>query len=325
MPDSSLRILFATLACIALSGNACAQSPAAGSAIRDAIDATERGRPVDAAPFARDPLYGWLEYAGLRYDIDNLPDARAQSFLSRYQGQAVAEAFRSIWLAAASRRQDWPAFRAAWSPSVKDVALRCAELDARQATGAADAQWIKDAQVLWRSSGKALPDSCNAPLMILAAKGGLPPELRWERIEKAAAEWQPAVMRDAARGLPADEFALANDYAAFFEAVNDRALNWPKTPRSRLMASQGLARLAKSTPVAAENALPRFASALGFTEADKGRVLYQVALWTVASFEPESARRLAAVPASAYDERLHEWQVREAMSRSDWRDRKSVV
>src|SRR3546814_7661395 len=27
---------------------------------------------------------------------------------------------------------------------------------------------------------------------------------------------------------------------------------------------------------------------------------------------------LAAVPASAYDERLHEWQAREALARSDW-------
>src|SRR3546814_17481517 len=72
-------------------------------------------------------------------------------------------------------------------------------------------------------------------------------------------------------------------------------------PRSRLIASHGLARLAKSTPAAAENALPRFAQALGFTEEDRGRVLYQVALWTAASYEPESARRLAAVPASAYD------------------------
>ena len=324
MPNSSLRALFGALAVIAVAviavaGNARAQSPATDTAIGDAIEAAERGQPVDAARFARDPLYGWLEYAGLRRDIDTVPNARAQSFLSRYQGQAVAEAFRSIWLAATSRRQDWPAFRAAWSPSIKDVALRCAELDARQATGTADAQWTKDAQALWRSSGKALPDSCDAPMVVLAAKGGLPPELRWERIEKAAAEWQPTVMRDAARGLPVDEFALANDYAAFFEAVNDRALNWPKTPRSRLIASQGLARLAKSTPVAAENALPRFASALGFTEADKGRVLYQIALWTVASYEPESARRLAAVPASAYDERLHEWQVRDALSRSDWR------
>jgi soluble lytic murein transglycosylase len=47
-------------------------------------------------------------------------------------------------------------------------------------------------------------------------------------------------------------------------------------------------------------------------------VLYQIALWTVASYQPESARRLAAVPTAAYDEKLHEWQVREALSRSDW-------
>ena len=48
-------------------------------------------------------------------------------------------------------------------------------------------------------------------------------------------------------------------------------------------------------------------------------MLYQAALWTVASYGPESARRLNAVPASAYDDRLHEWRVREAMARSDWR------
>jgi soluble lytic murein transglycosylase len=319
MRNPPLRTLFCTLFCLLACFDARAQATPGDPAIRDAIDAAERGQPVDAARWSRDPLYGWLEYAVLRRDIDTLADAQGQSFLDRYRGQAVAEAFRSIWLAALARRQDWPAFRSAWSPAVNDTALRCAELDARQATGAADARWTKDAQALWRSSGKSLPDACDAPFAVLAAKGGLPPELRWERIDKAAAEWQPAVMRAAARGLPADQFALANDYAAFFEAVNDRALSWPKTPRSRMMASQGLARLAKSTPVAAEKALPRFDQALGFSEEERGRVLYQAALWTVASYEPDSARRLAAVPASAYDERLHEWQVREALSRSDWK------
>jgi soluble lytic murein transglycosylase len=52
--------------------------------------------------------------------------------------------------------------------------------------------------------------------------------------------------------------------------------------------------------------------------AERGIVLYQVALWTVASYLPDSARRLNLVPESAYDERLHEWRVREAMARSDW-------
>jgi soluble lytic murein transglycosylase len=46
-------------------------------------------------------------------------------------------------------------------------------------------------------------------------------------------------------------------------------------------------------------------------------VSYQIALWTVASYLPGSAERLAAVPDAAYDERLHEWQAREAMSRGD--------
>ncbi len=325
MPNYRVHSLLFLLFCTVASSGACAQSTTSDNAIGSAINAAERGLPVDASAFAREPLYGWLEYASLRRGIDTLSPARAQSFLSRYQGQAVAETFRSFWLAAASRRQDWPAFRAAWSSSVKDVALRCAELDARQATGAADAQWIKDAQALWRDSAKALPGNCGAPMLVLAAKGGLPADVRWARIEQAASAWQPAVMRDAARGLPADDFALANDYAAFLETVNDRALAWPKTARSRLVASQGLAKLGKANPAAAESALPRFASALGFTEADRGRVLYQVALWTVASYGPESARRLAAVPASAYDKSLHEWQVRDALARSDWRSALAAI
>ena len=292
--------------------------------IRAALAAAERGQ-FDPGQYVGlwghpgHPLYPWVEFAQLKYDIDTVPDARAKAFLENHEGEAVGEAFRELWLASASRRQDWPAFRAAWLPSIKGSILRCAELNARQATGAADAQWTSDAQALWRSTGKSLPTECDIPFAVLAAKGGLPPALRWERIDKAAGEWNAGVMRDAAQGLPPDEAALANDYAAFMEAVNERALRWPKTTRSRWIASQGLARLGKSVPLAAETQLPKYAQALDFTQADRGRVLYQVALWTVASYEPESARRLAAVPASAYDDKLHEWQVREAMARSDWR------
>ncbi len=314
-----MRIVLA-VAMLACASIAHAQS--SDAAVRAAIEAAERGEAT-TIPTGH-PLTGWIEYARLRRDIDALPVAQAQSFLSRQQGQPVAEAFRELWLAALSRRQDWPAFRAAWKPLpsnnlARNDTLRCADLNARQATGATDAAWTRDAQALWRSTGKPLPAVCDAPFAILASQGGLPPALRWERIEKAAADWQPAVMRAAARGLPADEFALANDYAAFFDAVHERALTWPKTPRSRLIASHGLARLAKSLPMSVDAQLPKYASALGFTEADRARPLYQAALWAVASYEPDSARRLNAVPESAYDERLHEWRVREALSRSDWR------
>lgn len=286
---------------------------------RTALEAAERGTEPDAPLPATHPLTGWAEYAGLRRNIDTLPATAGQSFLNRHRGQIVAEVFREQWLAALAKREDWPAFRVAWSASIKSTALRCAELNARQALGATGADWTASAQSLWRGTGKSLPTECDAPMAVLAANGGLEPALRWERIEKAAAEWQPGVMRSAARGLPAEEFALANDYAAFVESPHDRALNWPKTARSRLIASHGLARQAKALPLAAETRLPKFAEALALSDAERGRALYQAALWTVASYEPESARRLNAVPDVAYDEKLHEWRVREALARSDWK------
>jgi soluble lytic murein transglycosylase len=319
----TLRTALVSLLALLLAPACCwpQARPQAPSPLRVAVDLAERGLfdPAQFPGLARDPAYGWVEYAVLVRSIDTLPSTQAQAFLARYRGQPVAEAFREMWLASTARRQDWPAFRAAWAPTIRATAMRCAELNARQATGNADAQWVSDAQALWRSTGKSLPDECDTPFAVLAARGGLTPDLRWERIDKAAGEWNATVMREAAQGLPAADFTLASDYAAFMEAVNDRALAWPRTTRSRWMASQGLARLGKSVPLAAEQALPRFAQALGFTEADRARVLYQIALWTVASYEPDSARRLAAVPASAYDDKLHEWQVREAMARSDWR------
>ncbi len=321
MTRPHFAILLAAVSCLCLPLHAQAQNlEAQRPQIRAALEAAERGQ-FNAAQYPglnSHPLYGWVELADLKRNIDTLSTAQAQSFLKRYEGQAVADSLRSAWLPALARRQDWPAFRAAWKPTT-NVALQCAELNARQAMGKADAQWTTDAQAMWRSTGKSLPDGCDPVFAILDSKGGLSPALRWERIDLAAAEQQPAVIRNIARGLPAADAALANDYAAFLDSVHPRALNWPKTERSRNMAAQGLMRLAKSAPAAAEMQLSQYADALGMNEQQRGKVLYEAALWTVASYEPDSARRLNAVPESVYDERLHEWRVREAMARGDWR------
>ena len=286
-----------------------------------AIEAAERGS-FDAArdgDLTDHPLYRWVEYAGLRRDIDLITADRAMEFLQRYRGDAVADTFREVWLAAAARRDDDAAFLAAWSDQVDSTKLRCAKLGAQLALGRTDTQWTTDAQAIWNGSkGQSLPDDCNPVFAALAERGGLTSAMRWQRFDEAAAAWQPGVMRAIARDLPEGERVLAEDYAAFIDAPHTRALQWPKTERSRWVASHGLARLGKADPDRAEALLPQYASALQFTEADRGRALYMVALWTAASLLPESGRRLAAVPAASYDERLHEWQVRAAIARSDW-------
>ncbi|HEU4814185.1 MAG TPA: transglycosylase SLT domain-containing protein [Xanthomonadaceae bacterium] len=293
---------------------------ASAPALRAAFEAAARGETDAArkAGLADHPLAGWIEYAALVEGIDDLAVARGTDFLARHRGQPVAAAFREAWLKELADREDWRGFRAAWAPGVESVALTCHSLQARQATGAADAAWDAQAQQLWREAGESLPEACDPVFDALEARGALTPALRWARLEAAAVAGSSGLMKFVARDMPASDRALGEQYAAYVANPDGSAASWPKTTRSRLIASHALAHLARSDPGKAEAVLPPVASALGFDAAERARVLYQVALWSVASYLPESARRLAAVPASAYDARLHEWRVREALARKDW-------
>ncbi|MEO6155400.1 MAG: transglycosylase SLT domain-containing protein [Thermomonas sp.] len=324
---SSLLAALLGATCL-VSGSALAQPPPAKMQIampdiglRNAFEAAARGQLDEPtrATYAAHPLAGWLEYSALRRDLDSLPIERGAAFLAKYSRQPVASAFRNEWLAALARRQQWQAFLGNWQDSIDDTVLRCMQLNARMALGRTDASWTRDVQAAWRSSGRSLPDACDEPFATLTTQGGLSTALRWERIDLAVSEGQSGVIRSIAKGMSGDDAMLANRYAAYLDAPDASAGQWPKTPRSRMVASAALAKLAKSSASRAETLLPSVGSALGFDEGQRGAVLYQIALWTVASYLPDSARRLALVPASAYDEKLHEWQAREAMSRSDWR------
>ena len=310
------RVLLSLLIA-ALPALSAAQSlPVDDARLRTALQAAESGA-ADFGLAADHPLWPWFQQASLRKRIDQLGTEEANRFLQAHAGQPAGEAFRDAWLSQLAKRGDWSTFLANWQPR-EDMGLRCAHLQAQAATGKAGADWNPRAQAIWSGAGKSLPDSCDAVIDALSARGAMTDTLRWQRFDAAVSEGQSAIMRRAARGLPADQLALATDYAAFLDAAHDRAAQWPVTERSRAVATAGLAALAKRDPDAAEARLPALARALQLSDAQQGQVRYQIALWTVASYLPRSAERLAAVPAAAWDERLHEWQVREALSRSDW-------
>ena len=297
------------------------QDPALPRIERALSDAAAGRMHAVPADLADHPLYRWIEHAALVRDMAPADEARVQAFLRQYEAEAVAAETRRLWLAAMARHRAPGAFLRAWDDGITDTALRCAWLHARHQQGQQGQHgedWTREAQSIWTSSGRSLPDACDPVFDALAAQGGLPDALRWQRLEMAAEKWEPGVMRSIARGFAVADRALAEDYADFIAAPHARALQWPKTDRSRWVASHGLARLGKEAPDRAESMLPQYARALEFTEADRGRVLFQVALWTVASYLPGGAERLARVPAASYDPQLHEWRVREALSRSDW-------
>lgn len=326
------------------SASACAQSNASNTvfgpqapqlpqpnvgAVRDAqlaqvaaaLNGLESGS-LSAVPaeLSHHALAGWMEYAALTRSWSAVTSAQATAFLQRYKGQPVADRFREGWLAETGKRADWAAFNAAWDERITTETLRCYRLTATlPGSGSVPAAWSQQALSSWLK-GTTPPQVCTAPLQTLATTGVLTDSMRWERIRLAALEGNAGVIRDTARGLPAGDASLALQYADFLSAPAAAKTNgWPRTPLSATVASVGLARLAKNNPTVADSQLPAVASALGMDDLQRGRVLYQAALWAAAENQPDAARRFAAVPAQAYDERLHEARQREAMQRRDWR------
>jgi soluble lytic murein transglycosylase len=313
---SRFRIAF--LACLALAP-ACdaADWHSQRGEFRAALEAAERGQlaPTQLQRLSGHPLRPWLEVIALREHIDTATATQVEALLARYGSQPAGAWLREGWLQELAKRRDWPAFRRAWTGS-EDPALRCANLSARADADAVDAAWFDDARALWLT-GTSLPDACDAPFALFDQRGKLDASLRWQRIELAAAAGQSGLVRHLAKGLSADDARLASAYADYLDAPSASVAHLPKTERTRMVATAALTRMAKRDPDRGAQLLATVGPALGLAEAQRGRVLYEVALQTAASYLPGSAARLAAVPESAYDDRLSELRVREALARGD--------
>lgn len=320
-----MKKIIITIFAIACSFNNMAQASEWTSqrgSIEAALTASEREElgVLDRNSLSEHPLFSWLEVlsfkkrlnAKLIHDNDRKD---IEATIQRYPSMAAGDWLRNAYLNYLSSQKDWTTFSRFYRGS-DDTDLQCGDLNARMAQNKIDDAWIADTQKIWLS-GKSLPNSCDLPFQRLGQLNKLDSALRWQRIDLAAAQNQTALMRALATPLSADEALLARSYADFIDSPHARYAGWPRSLRSRQIAVQGLVRLAKRSPDAAEAQLPAITTTLGLQESERGRVLNEVALWTVASYGANSAQRLNAVPDIAYDEKLHEWRVREAMSRGD--------
>ncbi len=290
--------------------------------VQSALEASERDEldQKTKAGLSEHPLYSWIEVLAYkkRLNTKTLNDSDRQAIealLQRYNSLAAGDWLRNAYLNYLGSQKDWTRFSRFYRGS-DDSEMQCADLNARMALKKVDDVWIADAKKIWLS-GKSLPNLCDAVFARLSDLGKLDNALRWQRIELAISQSQTALMRALATSLPAEETTLVRSYADYMEAPHTRYSAWPRNARSRQVAVQGLVRLAKRGPDAAEQLLAGVSNTLALQDVERGRVLNEIALWTVASYGAGSAQRLNAVPEVAYDEKLHEWRVREAMSRGD--------
>lgn len=267
------------------------------------------------AAFAAHPLAPYLDYAALRRSLPDADFDAIEAFLAAHPDLPVAGALREQALRTLARRQDWGRFRRLYRDSA-DPGLRCADLLSRR-SDPPDAAWLDAATALWLV-GRSQPDRCDAVFDTLRRHGRLDASRIQQRIALAADAGNLGLMRFLARSLPADARERALGHADFLENPSaTRVAAWPDDEASRHIALLGVDRLARRDATAAEALWAALEPRLGFSAAERGQALNQIALWSAASYLPDSARRFAAVPPEGWDARLHEWQFREALARGD--------
>lgn len=296
------------------------------AAMKAALLDAEMGRlsAAQKTALAGHPLFGWLEYAELRRNLNTITLDEGNAFLQRHANDAVGKTFRDIWLPTLSRRMQWAELSRLADLNAKSDNERCLAAYARAMGSPNDTQWAIALQPVY-ANGKPFSESCQPVMQLLESRALIGNSQRWQRIDNAIENNQPNVIRDAAVGLPPEEAGIANAYASFLTAVQDSAMSLPKDERSRKVITSGLVRLAKSSPITAEMTLPRYVAAFDLDSSQSGKVLNEIAVQSAVSYEPEALRRLNAVPAVAYDERFNEVRVREAMARSDWRGARAAI
>lgn len=307
------------LVCGALANATAADLAARRAGFQRALQVAETAPLSDYAaasrPYADHPLVAYLDYAVLQRQLDRIQASTVAEFVEHNADIPIAGILRNQALFAMVRRKDWAGFRLLYQGS-NNATLRCADLLARKTT-TPDAAWLDAAMALWLS-GHSQPSVCDEVFATLGTAGQLTPKRYLERIDLAAAARELGLMRYLARQLSHPLRQQITRYADFLaRPTADATATWPADARSRQIAVIGIVHMARQDPGVAEALLASLQDRLQLDASQRGHVLNQIALWSAASYLPDSARRFAKVPAQAWDERLHEWQVREALARGD--------
>jgi len=321
-PRRIARRLLILMASMWLAGAVSAAEPsdAQRTAFKQAYAAASQGGDGwrTAASGLQDyPLYPYLEAASLTHDIRQIQRPQVEDYLKRYPGLIPATDLRRDFLTELARRQDWDNFLAMYQPGLGD-ALTCNNLQAQLSRGAT-LDFDRDLASLW--SKAKLPGACD-PVISAAHDQGLLTEPRlWDRIDRAADAAQPGTINTLAAWLPAGQ---SDDARRIASALSDpgaavvAANQWPDTPRSRQAATLALERLARRQSVTADIAWQKLQPRFAFTQEQRNRVAYALALFHATDYDADALQRLIALPASVQTDTSREWRVRAALAQQDW-------
>ena len=270
-------------------------------------------------------LYPYLQYEDLRHRRASVPEAEMAAFLATHRDWAFADGLETAWLRTLGKRGEWAAVLRYGSEST-DTEVRCHLAHARIRNGRTEGL-LAEARTLW-AVGKSQPDACDPVFDWLRSQDGITSSLAWERISRAMEARERRLTRYLARYLDADDRVWADrwyeqDRGGYRRLAGAR--DWLDTEQARLIVDYGLRRLARNDADAAWKAFQSVRETFSWSDAERGGILAELALWSAVERAPDTAQRMAAVPPDYRDARLYEWWARFAIAAGDWQQLADVL
>lgn len=263
-------------------------------------------------------LYPYLQYEDLRFRRAYVDPAEMAAFLDAHPDWAFTSALRKEWLMALGQTRQWDALLR-YAPGVEDTEIRCYLVMARVERGETAAALI-EAQALW-VVGKSQPDVCDPAFTWLRKVNGIPPDLAWLRVKHAMEADNSRMTTYISRFLPAHDRVWVERWqqqqlARY--AHLDKASQWPNRPQGWDIIAFGLKDLSKNHPELAFETFRKLDSHLGWSAAQRGETLGEIARWSAVASDPDTLKRMHAVPAAARTDAMLEWWARFALGAGNW-------
>jgi soluble lytic murein transglycosylase len=268
-------------------------------------------------------LYPYVLAARLQQEIKSAPNdttnARVQKFLTDYATWPIARELRKSWLQSLAQRQDWPAFKAAYSGDVADDDLRCQSLLARIKTGEG-AALRDDALKLWLT-GQKMPQTCTPAFDWMRQQGWLTADLAEKRARLALAAGNTDLAEFMAQSVAPERAAPLLRWVRLIRAPQDELgvlIADPKAPVEAEALLDGYSRLARSKPDQALQIYKPLLNSQQLKGDSAGPYTAALALGLAWARMPEAVEYFKRVPEAAADTRVQEWRVRAALWNGQW-------
>ena len=279
---------------------------------------------VDSKTLSGYVLYPYVLAARLLRELKGTTtaatDDRARTFVATYPALPVTREVRKAWLQSFAQRQDWSAFKSAYTADAADDDLRCQFLLARIKT--ADAAGLhEDLLKIWLS-GQQMPQTCAPAFDWARTQGLLTLPLTEKRARAALAAGNAELADFLAQSLPPERAAPLQRWVRLIRTSQDE-LNWliahPQEPVEPEALIDGYTRLARSKPDEALKLYKPLLSARKLKGTAATPYTAALALGLAWARKPEAVEYFRKLPETAADGKVQEWRVRAALWNGDWK------